>query len=105
MTSAPKRLLGADLGRPSRRPKNPWEGLLISDLRRETTVFSERRRTNKLAWVSVRNAEDAGLGWCPHIDGAKPQFSARLWFGRCARRSSTAELDARLALSAKEYPS
>ena len=39
MTSAPKRLLGADLGRPSRRPKNPWEGLLISDLRRESTDF------------------------------------------------------------------
>ena len=38
MTSAPKRLLGADLGRPSRGPRNPWEGLLISDLRRETTV-------------------------------------------------------------------
>lgn len=48
-TSAPKRPLVAELGRRSTLSKNPWKGLLTSDLHCKTTVSSEQRPRYHLA--------------------------------------------------------
>ena len=60
-TDALKRPLVAELGRPSRRAENPWEGLLISDLHCKSTEF-----------------------WYTFLDGAKPATETHTFSGNRA---------------------